>query len=174
MKIFAFPAAAALILLLLASGCSQPPGDQASYPGKGAQPATPPTVAPTPVTVSIHAEPGSYIPLMSSTVGIRLEPDFSGSAPVLYNWSASYGYFVSWNATDGRVTLHGDRILSFDPYIYWSYPPEDMGAEKPPVFVLLVVEPERVTHGGEGGRGTVATGRIRIGWKDMDTAVVTG
>lgn len=53
-----------------------------------------------------------------------------------------------------------------------TYPPEDMGKEKSPVTVRLVIESERLIHGGSGGRGTLAWEEIHIGWEGNDTAVV--
>lgn len=108
---------------------------------------------------------------MSSTVGIRLSTGYNASVPVVYNWTTDYGYFVSWKAPDYLVVIHGQNIETADPYIYWSYPPEEMGKEKPPVTVRLIIETERLIHGGTEGRGTIAGKDFRIGWDGNDTAV---
>ena len=109
---------------------------------------------------------------MSSTVGIRLTPQYETSAAVVYNWTTDYGYFVSWNATDGKVTLLGRSVETMDPFIYWSYSPDDMGMEKPPVTVRLIIQMARLVHGGGEGRGTIAWKDIHITWEDTDMAVV--
>ncbi|HOS81862.1 MAG TPA: hypothetical protein PK445_03975 [Methanolinea sp.] len=169
MKVRFLPACLFLLALILCSGCSQPHGGSSgSLPGTQTMTAGS-TVPPTPVAISIRATPDRYIPLMSSTVGIRLEPEFSPTIPVIYTWTASYGHFVSWNSTDPRVVIHNATVRTVEPSIYWSYPPQDMGREKPPVRVRLVVETERVTH---GGRGTVGYSELFIGWEGNDTAVV--
>lgn len=109
---------------------------------------------------------------MSSTVGIRLTPRYETSAAVIYNWTTNYGYFVSWNATDGKVTLLDQSIETEEPSIYWSYSPDEMGIEKPPVTVRLIIQTARLVHGGGEGRGTIAWKDIHIAWEDTDTAVV--
>lgn len=170
MKALLLPAGIVLLALLLCTGCSQPHGSSTwSLPGTVTMKAVS-TISPAPVAVAIRATPDRYIPLMSSTVGIRLEPEFNATIPVIYTWNASYGHFISWNATDHSVVIHNGTVRTAEPSIYWSYPPEDMGREKPPVTVQLIIETERVTHGGT--RGTIACKEIRIGWEGNDTAVV--
>lgn len=128
------------------------------------------TTPPGPVELSIRASPEKYSPLMSSTVGIGLTPHYTGAGPVVYSWNTSYGYFVSWNATDGKVTQYNESIDTSDPTIYWSYSPDDMGKEKPPVTIRLIVKTPPRTH---GGNGTIAWKDLHIIWEQNDTAVVS-
>ncbi len=172
---FSFPLAISMVIIaLLFAGCTLQVGET---PPPVTTPATPaPSVAGTTVApgypdISIEATPGRYSPLMSSTVGIRLSTGYNASVPVVYNWTADYGYFVTWNAPDYRVGIDGRNIVTEQPSVYWSYPPEDMGKEKPPVTIRLVIETERLIHGGSGGRGTIAWKEIRIGWEENDTAL---
>jgi hypothetical protein len=130
----------------------------------------PPTTPPGPVELSVRASPEKYSPLMSSTVGIGLTPLYTGSSWYAFSWNTSYGYFVSWNATDGNVTQYNNSIDTSDPTIYWSYSPEDMGKEKPPVTIRLIVKTPPRTHGGSG---TLAWKDIHISWEQNDTAVLT-
>lgn len=109
---------------------------------------------------------------MSSTVGIRLIPHYDTPAAVVYNWTTNYGYFLSWNATDGKVIQYSQSIVTPDPDIYWSYSPDDMGKEKPPVTIRLILQTERLVHGGSEGRGTIDWNDIHIRWEGNDTAVV--
>jgi hypothetical protein len=106
---------------------------------------------------------------MSSTVGIGLFPQYTGSGPVVYSWNASYGYFIGWNASDGKVTLYDESVDTADPTIYWSYSPDDMGKEKQPVTIRLVVKTPPRAH---GGNGTIAWKDLHVNWEKTDTAVI--
>jgi len=179
------PVCLIMIAVILCAGCA----DFGVSPASTVEPSPPQSYQATPITpvsgdvtgtetttpqpggLTIDASPERYIPFMSSTVGIRLTPHFETSADVVYNWTTDYGYFVSWNETDGKVTLHDQSIETEEPSIYWSYPPDDMGIEKPPVTIRLVVQTARLIHGGGGGRGTIAWEDIHIAWEDTDTAV---
>jgi hypothetical protein len=44
--------------------------------------------------------------------------------------------------------------------------------EKPPVTIRLVLQTERLIHGGGVGRGTIDWKDIQIRWEGNDTAVV--
>jgi hypothetical protein len=133
-----------LIIAILFTGCtSEKPGgtpvptpiDTFPIVTPPATPVTPsvtgtgiPIITPGIVDISIRASPEKYSPIMSSTVGIGLTPLYTGSHPdVVYSWNTSYGHFISWNATDGKVIQYNDSIDITDPTIYWSYSPDDMG-----------------------------------------------
>jgi hypothetical protein len=175
-----------LVITILFTGCTteKPGGTPALTPVDTFPITTPPTtpvtpsgtgttvplVTPTIVYISIRASPEKYSPLMSSTVGIGLTPLYTGSRPdVVYSWNTSFGHFVSWNATDGKVTQYHENIDTIDPTIYWSYSPEDMGKEKPPVTVRLIV---KTPPQGHGGNGTIAWKDLHISWENTDTAVI--
>jgi hypothetical protein len=106
---------------------------------------------------------------MSSTVGIGLTPQYTGSGTVVYSWNASYRYFISWNTPDFKVTQDNASTDTTEPTIYWSYSPDDMGKEKPPVTVRLIVETPPRTH---GMNGTISLKDLHIIWKDTDTAMI--
>ena len=172
MRVFVALAISIVITMLLCAGCTSRVGET---PAAITTPVSPvpstagPTIPPGQPDISIAATPGRYSPLMSSTVGIRLSTGYTESVPVLYNWTADYGHFVTWNAPDYRVIIDGQNIVTDQPSVYWSYPPDDMGIQKPPVTIRLVIETKRLTHGGT--RGTIAWKEIRIGWEGNDTAV---
>ena len=170
-----FPLAISIaIIAILCAGCTSQVGETPppiTTPATPAPSAVGTTVAPGYTDISIEATPGRYSPLMSSTVGILLSTGYNASVPVVYNWTADYGHFVTWNAPDYRVGIEGRNIVTDQPSVYWSYSPEDMGKVKPPVTIRLVVETERLIHGGSGGRGTIAWKEIHIGWESNDTAV---
>ncbi len=178
------------ICALLLAGCTDQKGE--SLPVSPAARSPVETVITTPVTtvtlfspvtgsplttpayggLTIQATPEKYSPVMSSTVGIRLTPHYDTPAAVVYNWTTNYGYFLSWNSTDGKVTQYNQSIVTQEPDIYWSYSPDEMGKEKPPVTVRLVLQTERLVHGGGEGRGTIAWKDLPITWEGNDTAVI--
>ena len=167
-----------LLGAVLVAGCTAPQGATAKQttvpvttPPTATSTTAIPTISPEKVTFAIKASPTKYIPLMSSTVGIQLTPDYTPQVPVIYNWSTNYGYFVSWNATDGKVTQFNQSVQTAERSIYWTYAPEDMGKKKPPVTVRLIIETARLPHGGGEGRGTITWSEVRIGWEGNDTAV---
>lgn len=160
-----------ILVAVLCAGCTSQTPPAVTTPATPALPTAGTTIAPGHPDISLQATPGRYSPFMSSTIGIRLSADYNASVPVVYNWTTDYGYFVSWEAPDHQVTIPGRTVETAAPYIYWSYPPDEMGKEKPPVTIRLVIETERLVHGGSGGRGTIAWKEIRIGWEGNDTAV---
>jgi hypothetical protein len=170
-----------LIIAILLGGCTSEkpiatPAGTTPVVQPFATPVTPsttgtviPLITPGQIDISIRAEPEKYIPLMSSTVGIGLTPVYKGPGPAVYSWNTSYGYFIGWNATDGNVNKQGNSVDTANETIYWSYSPEDMGKEKPPVTIRLVVKTPPRTHGGSG---TLAWKDIHISWENNDTAVI--
>jgi hypothetical protein len=173
-----------LILAILFTGClsektgTTTPGPVNTSPiiSPPTTPATPaitgtgvPLITPGAAGVSIQATPGKYSPLMSSTVGIGLTPIYTGTGQAVYSWNTSYGYFVGWNAPDWKVDRYGQSLDSANQTIYWSYSPDDMGKEKPPVTIRLIVKTPPRDH---GGNGTIAWKDLHITWENNDTAVV--
>jgi hypothetical protein len=117
--------------------------------------------------LSIQAEPTTYSPVMSSTVGIGLSPVFTPSGksrPSQYRWHSSFGQFVSWAAPAYIVRELGQDTISGDEKIYWTYDPKAMAAKKPPVEITASAEDSM-------GRNLART-MLRIGW-DGATARVT-
>jgi hypothetical protein len=88
---------------------------------------------------------------------------------VVYSWNTSYGHFISWNAPDWKVIRHNETVDTTNQTIYWTYSPEDMGKEKPPVTIRLIVQTPPRVHGGSG---TIAWKDIQINWENIDTAVI--
>lgn len=174
-----------LILAILFTGCTtEKPGGIPLPTPIDTTPVTPPVTSPVtsfvtgtvlPLTtpahgdISIRVSPEKYIPLMSSTVGIGLTPLYTGTGPVVYSWNTSYGYFVSWNAPDWKVIQHNQTVDTMNQTIYWTYSPDEMGKEKPPVTIRLIIKTPPRTH---GGNGTIAWKDLHINWENTDTAVI--
>ncbi len=118
--------------------------------------------------VTIQTDIDAYIPLMSSTVGIGLVPVYELGGPpeaVQFHWRTDYGHFVAWGSPDFKVNLLGTEIINNGERIYWSYDPDEMGAEKPTVEISLQIEDAQ-------SRKVLAEARLKIGWEGKDTARV--
>ena len=118
--------------------------------------------------VSIMADRVNYTPLMSSTVGIGLTPEFPSSLDntiVSFRWQTDYGYFIIWRAPDFKVHEMGPDVTTDDGKIFWSYGPDDMDKDKPPVHVTLTMV-DKAT-----GRTINSTG-LKIGWVNKSVATI--
>ncbi len=141
-----------LILSLAATGCS---GYQASSDR-------------TPLGISVDRL--NYMPAMSSTVGIGLAPEFPhaiDNRTVSFRWQADYGYFISWNPPGFKAHVLGPDVTTDNGKIYWSYSPDDMDKDKPPVRITLTMV-DKAT-----GRAINVTG-LDIGWVNKSMATVPG
>lgn len=121
-----------------------------------------------PVPLSIHVDRNVYTPLMSSTVGIGVTPDYPSSVDngtVNFRWQTDYGYFLSWGS-DSRVSTLGRDITLDDSKVYWSYEPGAIDLAKPPVRITLTMI-DRLT-----GK-LLGTSTLDLGWEDRGTAVVS-
>jgi len=96
-------------------------------------------------TVTISSTPGLYSPLMSSTVGIRLTPQYEGppSTFLQYHWTTDYGTFVRWDPPVFTVTDLGRDAITTTGTVYWQYIPELHGTEPDVVQLELSVENAR-------------------------------
>lgn len=113
---------AIILLSLLAIGC-------AGYRASSDQ---------TPI--EIIADRQNYTPLMSSTVGIGLMPEYPSNVSngtAAFHWHTDYGYFLSWGVRGNEVEYLGPDVSTDDKKVYWSYSPADMDKEKPPVRITL-------------------------------------
>jgi hypothetical protein len=118
--------------------------------------------------IAIVADRDAYSPIMSSTVGIGLTPQYPADVDnrtVSFRWQADYGYFLSWGAPDFKVGDLTNDTTTGDGKVYWSYSPDEMGKEKPPVHVTLTML-DKASGKAIGHAGT------DIGWSDKDMATV--
>jgi hypothetical protein len=131
----------------------------------------PPVTAPVSSTVTpggtltVATSPDLYTPVMSSTIGIRLTADYPGNTPVNYSWETNYGTFSSWDVTTGNIDPYSLTITTTGNVIYWTFPANDTGPDKPPVTVRVGAV-DRLT-----GK-VLAEKAVYIGWADNFTAVV--
>jgi hypothetical protein len=118
--------------------------------------------------ISIKTDRVNYTPLMSSTVGIGLTPEYPltiANGTVSFCWHTDYGYFISWKAPDFKVHELGPDVTTDDGKIYWSYSPDNIDKDKPPVRVTLTMV-DKAT-----GKAINTTG-LDIGWENKDFARV--
>ena len=118
--------------------------------------------------VKIQTDRDTYIPLMSSTVGIGLTPIYISKRnldTVKFYWQTSYGYFESWSPPDFKVYLLGEDITNNGEKIYWTYDPNEMGIQKPSVKISLKIEDARSER-------LLTETSLEINWEDTDTAKV--
>ncbi len=133
-------------------------------------PATPvETVTPAPPSSSpirIWATPNRYSPMMSSTPGLELSlitPMEMDSSTMAYDWTASYGYFLSWNPPDYAVNERGASVTTGGGKIYWSFRDKPASMEKPVTITMTARDTATKT---EIGRSV-----LTLDW-DGDTAVI--
>jgi len=103
--------------------------------------------------------------MMSSTPGLELSVINKGVdvEDTQYDWSASYGQFLSWNPPDFKVNEKGARVTTNGGKIYWSF--RDQPADTTtPVTITVVV---RTVTGKELGR-SIAT----LDWDGKNAVLV--
>ncbi len=112
-------------------------------------------------TVTISSNTTTYSPVMSHTVGIDLTAHYSGPAQdtAAYHWTADYGEFVAWNSSDSTVQSLGSEAVNGGETIYWTYQPEQPGAE--PAVVRIAVDVEDTETGK-----TLATAERKVVQED--------
>jgi len=119
-------------------------------------------------SLKIQADRDIYTPLMSSTVGIGLTPEYLSKRnleTVKFHWKTNYGYFISWNSPDFKVNMLGAEVINGGEKIYWSYDPNEIGVNKPDVKISLKIEDTK-------SEKTLAETNLDIIWEDTGTAKV--
>jgi hypothetical protein len=114
--------------------------------------------------VRIWATPQRYSPIMSSTPGLELSVimPVMDTSTVVYDWTASYGSFLSWNPPDYAVNQKGSSVTTNGGKIYWSFTDKPVSTESPVTITMVARD---VATGSEIGRST-----LTLDW-DGDTAV---
>ena len=118
--------------------------------------------------VKIQTDIDTYTPTQSSTVGIGLTPIYTlGRHPdtIKFHWHTDYGYFVNWESPDFQVNLLGAEVTNNGEKIFWSYDPNEMDIEKPPVKISLKIEDV------ESGQ-LLTESILEIDWVDQNVAKI--
>ncbi|NMB78387.1 MAG: hypothetical protein GYA23_04760 [Methanomicrobiales archaeon] len=128
-------------------GCVQ--GTCSVVAARAAEPVT--TAAPS---VRIRATPQRYSPMMSSTPGIELSVITQGidTSTAEYDWTASYGQFLSWNPPDYTINQKGSAVTNHGEKLYWSFIDRPSSTVSPVIITVVM----REAAGKELGR-SVAT-----------------
>ena len=118
------------------------------------------------VSVRLEASPQRYSPMMSSTPGIGLTPNVTGfrTADATFEWNATFGSFLMWDAPDYKVHQIGNPVATDSRTIYWTFT-ERPASTKAPV-VITVTARDTTKRGAVLGSSTVT-----LSW-DGDYAVM--
>ena len=103
---------------------------------------------------------------MSSTPGIGLTPNVTGfvAADASFEWNATSGTFLTWDAPDYKVHEIGNPVANSGGKVYWTFT-EKAASTKDPV-VITVTAREMTRRGAVLGSSTVT-----LSW-DGDYAVM--
>lgn len=107
----------------------------------------------------------SYSPEKTSNPGLDMSV-ITGldTSTAKYAWSASQGYFVTWNPPHETANIVGSKITTNGGKVYWTFDtaPADLAV---PVTIAVVVSE---ASGKELGRSTAT-----LAWKDAKTVTVS-
>ena len=89
-------------------------------------------------SVRLEATPQRYSPMMSSTPGIGLTPNVTGfaAADATFEWNATFGRFLMWDAPDYKVHEIGNPVATDGRTIYWTFT-EKPASTKDPVVITV-------------------------------------
>ena len=120
--------------IILAAGCT---GVSSPNPVT-----TPPVTANPATSVLIEAAPQFYSPLMSSTPGVGLTTNATGfnATDAVFEWNASYGKLLQWNAPGYVVQEKGSSAVSHGDKIYWSFYEFPASTKEPVVITVTAKE----------------------------------
>jgi hypothetical protein len=117
-------------------------------------------------SVKLEASPQQYSPMMSSTPGIGLTPNVTGfrAADATFEWNASFGRFLMWDAPDYKVHEIGNPVATDDRMIYWTFTEKPASTKEP---VTITVTARDMTRRG----AVLASSTVTLSW-DGDYAVL--
>lgn len=94
--------------------------------------------------VAIKPDIKYYSNVMSSTVGIGLEPDYTLNRSVdsiIFIWKTNHGHFVNWNSPDFKVNeLNKEVTINSLKKIYWTYSPDEVISATETVKITLTLK----------------------------------
>jgi hypothetical protein len=119
-------------------------------------------------SVKIEASPQRYSPMMSSTPGIGLTPHVTGfkATGATFEWNASFGRFLMWDAPDYKVHDIGNPVATDGRTIYWTFTEKPASTREP---VTITVTARDMTRQG----AVLGTSTLTLNW-DGDYAVYVG
>lgn len=94
--------------------------------------------------VAIKTDIKYYSNVMSSTVGIGLEPDYTLNRSVdsiIFIWKTNHGHFVNWSSPDFKVNeLNNEVTINSLKKIYWTYSPDEVIPATETVKITLTLK----------------------------------
>jgi hypothetical protein len=132
------------------------------------------------VSLRLDASPQRYSPMMSSTPGIGLTPnvtgfvaaeagferkatDVTGNA-ITFEWNATYGEFLTWDAPDYKVHQIGNPVANSGGKVYWTFTEKPSSTKDP---VIITVTARDMTRRG----AVLGSSTVTLSW-DGDYAVM--
>ena len=119
-------------------------------------------------SVKLEASPQRYSPIMSSTPGIGLTPNVTGfaAADATFEWNATFGRFLMWDAPDYKVHEIGNPVATDGRTIYWTFTEKPVSTKEPITITVTARDSTR--------RGAVlANSTVTLSWEG-DYAVYVG
>jgi hypothetical protein len=103
---------------------------------------------------------------MSSTPGIGLTPNVTGfrAADATFEWNATFGSFLMWNAPDYKVHEIGNPVATDGRTIYWTFTERPASTKAP---VVITVTARDITKRG----AVLGSSTVTLSW-DGDYAVM--
>jgi len=118
------------------------------------------------VLFRLEASPQRYSPMMSSTPGVRLTPNITGfaAADATFEWNATFGRFLMWDAPDYKVHEIGNPVATDGRTIYWTFTEKPASTREP---VTITVTARDTTRRG----AVLGSSTVTLSW-DGDYAVM--
>jgi hypothetical protein len=118
-------------------------------------------------SVKLEASPQRYSPIMSSTPGIGLTPNVTGfkAADATFEWNATFGRFLMWDAPDYKVHEIGNPVATDDRTIYWMFTEKPASTREP---VTITVTARDTTRRG----AVLASSTVTLRWDGDYTVYV--
>jgi len=88
---------------------------------------------------------------MSSTPGIKLIPNATGfsTAVATFNWTATNGQFISWDAPDYTIHSLGNPATSKTETVYWTFTERPASTQDPVIITVVATDPASSSVLGE-------------------------
>lgn len=112
--------------------------------------------------LSLNASPKRYSPLMSSTIGIGIEPVTTGfdKTDAVFVWNTTYGRFADWNQSTYKVTECSRQCRNNGEKLYWTF--YDMPADSAAPVVITVTALDKRNG------STLAGSSLTLAWDRFD------
>ena len=93
-------------------------------------------------SIKLSASPQRYSPIMSSTPGIGLSLNTSGfnASDATFEWNATYGAFLTWDAPDYSVHMIGNPATTGNGTVYWTFTDSPSSTQDPVIITVLARE----------------------------------